>query len=146
MKVEDVRDLFAYLKTLPALDDPQQAASDRLPLQHPPGCWAAGNSSIWTSKPFTPDPSKSATWNRGAYLVEGPGHCAECHSPRDALGGIIPDQRFAGGIDAEGKGWVPNITPHADGIASWKKAGHGRLPAKRHDAGRSTRSAAAWPK
>ncbi len=57
--------------------------------------------------------------NRGAYLVEGPGHCAECHSPRDLFGGIVPARRFAGGLDAEGKGWVPNITPHADGLAAW---------------------------
>ena len=72
-------------------------------------------------KPFQADPAKSAAVNRGAYLVEGPGHCAECHSPRDVLGGIIPDKRFAGGLNAEGKGWVPNITPHADGIASWSE-------------------------
>jgi mono/diheme cytochrome c family protein len=69
-------------------------------------------------KTFVPDPAKSATLNRGAYLVEGPGHCAECHSPRDAFGGIIAERRFAGGADPEGKGWVPNITPHADGIAT----------------------------
>ena len=42
-------------------------------------------------KRFAPDPAKSAELNRGAYLVEGPGHCAECHSPRDLLGGIIAD-------------------------------------------------------
>jgi len=61
-------------------------------------------------KPFAPDTSKSAEWNRGAYLVNGPGHCAECHSPRNALGGIVTSQRFAGGPDPEGKGFVPNIT------------------------------------
>ncbi len=70
-------------------------------------------------KAFAPDPSKSAEINRGAYLVEGPGHCAECHSPRDVFGGIIAERRFAGGMNAEGKGWVPNITPHANGISSW---------------------------
>jgi mono/diheme cytochrome c family protein len=60
--------------------------------------------------PFAPDPAQSAQWNRGAYLVNGFGHCAECHSPRNALGGIVKSQRFAGGPDPEGKGWVPNIT------------------------------------
>jgi mono/diheme cytochrome c family protein len=54
--------------------------------------------------------AKSAQFNRGAYLVNGPGHCAECHSPRNALGGIIEDKRFAGGPAADGHGWVPNIT------------------------------------
>ena len=37
------------------------------------------------------------------------------------FGGLIPGRRFAGGIDAEGKGWVPNITPHADGLAKWSE-------------------------
>src|SRR5690606_10691743 len=63
------------------------------------------------------DPALPADVARGAYLVEGPGHCAECHSPRDALGGIIPAQRFAGGPNPEGKGWVPNITPA--GLKDW---------------------------
>jgi len=66
---------------------------------------------------FEPDPSKSAQWNRGAYLVNGAGHCAECHSPRDAFGAIVADKRFAGGPNPEGKGWVPNITQK--GLADW---------------------------
>ena len=55
-------------------------------------------------------PPRTRAWNRGAYLVNGPGHCAECHSPRNLLGGIVASQRFAGGPDPEGEGWVPNIT------------------------------------
>ena len=70
-------------------------------------------------KTFTPDPKLSAELNRGAYLVEGPGHCAECHSPRNAIGGIDGARRFAGGPDPEGKSFVPNITPHEDGLATW---------------------------
>jgi mono/diheme cytochrome c family protein len=74
--------------------------------------------------PFVPDPAKSAQWNRGAYLVNGPGHCAECHSPRNLLGGIIESQRFAGGPAPDGDGWVPNITPaglqHGDNVWSEK--------------------------
>ncbi len=61
-------------------------------------------------KPFVADPARSAAWNRGAYLVNGFGHCAECHSPRNFLGGIVEQQRFAGGPNPEGEGWVPNIT------------------------------------
>ena len=61
-------------------------------------------------KPFQPDASKDTAWNRGAYLVNGPGHCAECHSPRNFLGGIIESQRFAGGPEPTGDGFVPNIT------------------------------------
>jgi mono/diheme cytochrome c family protein len=59
---------------------------------------------------FKPDPAQSAQWNRGAYLVNGPGHCAECHSPRNALGAIIESKRFAGGPSPAGQGGIPNIT------------------------------------
>jgi mono/diheme cytochrome c family protein len=68
-------------------------------------------------KPFEPDPSKSAQWNRGAYPVNGPGHRAECHSPRNLLGAIVSDERFTGGPAPDGKGWIPNITPI--GLLHW---------------------------
>jgi mono/diheme cytochrome c family protein len=58
-------------------------------------------------------------WNRGAYLINSFGHCAECHSPRNVLGGIIASQRFAGGPNPEGEGWVPNITQK--GLADWSE-------------------------
>jgi mono/diheme cytochrome c family protein len=110
MQLDDVRDLFAYLKTLP----PVPSRSRRHELSFPfnerrlLGIWKLlflGEGS------FVPDPSKSAQYNRGAYLVNGPGHCAECHSPRNALGGVIESQRFAGGPSPDGSDWVPNITP-----------------------------------
>src|SRR6185503_13929533 len=71
-------------------------------------------------RPFMPDPNRPAQWNRGAYLVNAPGHCAECHSPRDRFGSIIEPQRFAGGPNPEGEGWVPNMTQHA--LGSWSEA------------------------
>ncbi|PNA34953.1 alkylated DNA repair protein, partial [Pseudomonas sp. MPR-AND1A] len=55
-------------------------------------------------RPFVPAAMHSAEWNRGAYLVNGFGHCAECHSPRNFLGGVISAQRFAGGPNPEGEG------------------------------------------
>ena len=70
-------------------------------------------------KPFMPDAARSARWNRGAYLVNSLGHCAECHSPRNFLGGIVAAQRFAGGPDPEGEGWVPNITQK--GLNEWSE-------------------------
>jgi mono/diheme cytochrome c family protein len=118
MKLDDVRDLYAFLKTLPAETTPSEP--HRLPfpfnVRRGLGLWKLV---YLDGKPFAPDPAKSAELNRGAYLIEGPGHCAECHSPRSFLGGIVAARRFAGGVDAEGKGWVPNITAHADGLATW---------------------------
>jgi len=111
MRLEDVRDLFAYLKTLPAVEG---TSHDHdlpfyLKLRRLLGGWKF---LFLDGQPFKPDPAKPEEWNRGAYLVNGPGHCAECHSPRNLLGAIIARQRFAGGPDPEGgDGWVPNITP-----------------------------------
>jgi mono/diheme cytochrome c family protein len=110
MEMDDVRDLFAYLKTLPAIEG--RARDHDLPaifkVRRMLGGWKL---LFLDGRPFQPDPGKSAQWNRGAYLANAPSHCAECHSPRNLLGGIIQSQRFAGGPDPEGgDGWVPNIT------------------------------------
>jgi mono/diheme cytochrome c family protein len=67
------------------------------------------------------DPSQSPEWNRGRYLVEGAGHCAECHSPRDFAGGIIVSKRFSGGVSADGKGKVPNLTPGGE-LGKWSQS------------------------
>src|SRR5690606_20136943 len=58
---------------------------------------------------FESDPSQSETWNLGAYLVAGPGHCSECHTPRNFL--MIPKagQWLAGGPHPEGEGKVPSL-------------------------------------
>ena len=110
MKQQDVRDLFAYLKTLPPISG--KVRDHDLPAHFKIRRLLGGWKFLYLDgDPFTPDPNRPANWNRGAYLVNGPGHCAECHSPRNALGGIIEAQRFAGGPDPEGgDGTVPNIT------------------------------------
>lgn len=116
MTFDDVRDLFAHLKTLPPLQG--RARDHDLPfpfnIRRTLGVWKL---LFLDGEPFRPDVSKPAQWNRGAYLVNGPGHCAECHSPRNILGGIITRQRFAGGPNPEGEGWIPNITQEA--LADW---------------------------
>ncbi len=119
MRVEDVRDLFAHIKTLPAAQGRVRDHDVPFPfnVRRSLGGWKF---LFLDGKPFQPEPSKSAQWNRGAYLVSGPGHCAECHSPRNALGGIVEAQRFAGGPNPEGEGWVPNITQKALGDYSDK--------------------------
>jgi mono/diheme cytochrome c family protein len=115
-KLEDVRDLFAYLKTLPPVTGRVRDHDVPFPFN------VRRNVGIWKllfmdGKPFKPDAARSAQWNRGAYLLNSFGHCAECHSPRNMLGGIIEKQRFAGGPNPEGEGWVPNITQK--GLVEW---------------------------
>lgn len=119
MSRRDIEDLHAYLKTLPA-------AKGRPPPHDLPfflraraliGIWKLlffhqGRSSAFLNG----DP----VHDRGAYLVETLGHCAECHSTRNRLAAIEPDTRFAGGPDPEGTGFVPNITPTR--LGDWSEA------------------------
>jgi mono/diheme cytochrome c family protein len=120
MTLDDARDLFAYLQTLP----PVAGRAHRHEIEFPfnirrlVGMWKL---LYFRDDPFAPDPAQSAQWNRGAYLVNGPGHCAECHSPRNRLGAIVDSERFAGGPAPDGKGFVPNITP--TGLQHWGNEG-----------------------
>ncbi len=121
MPANDVADLFAYMKTLAPVEGRVRDHDLPFPVnvRRTLGGWKLV---FLDGRPFRPDPTKSAEWNRGAYLVEGPGHCAECHSPRTLAGNITSGQRFAGGPDPEGQGgWVPNITQHENGLKSWSK-------------------------
>jgi mono/diheme cytochrome c family protein len=120
MNAADLRDLFAFIRTLPAVEG--QARAHDLPfpftVRRGLGLWKLA---FLDGEAFAPDPSKSPSLNRGAYLVEGPGHCAECHSPRNALGAIEAERRYAGGPNPDGKGSVPNITPHPSGLGDWTR-------------------------
>lgn len=109
MAFSDLRDLFAYLKTLPAVQGRVRDHDLPFPfnIRRTLGGWKL---LFLDGEPFKPDPAQTAQWNRGAYLVNGPGHCAECHSPRNALGAIIDGKRFTGGPAPDGQGGVPNIT------------------------------------
>ncbi|MDU1671577.1 MAG: cytochrome c, partial [Bradyrhizobium sp.] len=118
-KVDDVRDLFAYMKTLPPVAGPSRPHDLPFPfnIRRTVGVWKL---LFFADKPFVADSARSAEWNRGAYLVNTFGHCAECHSPRNPLGGIVTAQRFAGGPDPEGQGFVPNITQK--GLFDWSES------------------------
>ena len=117
-RVEDIRDLMAYLRTLPPVAEKAPAHRLAFPfnIRRGLGLWKLAS---LDPGPLTPDPGRSAEWNRGRYLTEAFGHCAECHSARDFKGTILSDYRYAGGPDMEGTDQVPNITQHKDGIADW---------------------------
>jgi mono/diheme cytochrome c family protein len=109
MRTRDIRDLFAFMRTLPEVEGRIRGHDLPFPfnVRRGLGLWKYAN---LDGETFRPSPQQSEEWNRGAYLVNGPAHCAECHSPRDFMGGIQTASRFAGGPNPEGKGWVPNIT------------------------------------
>jgi mono/diheme cytochrome c family protein len=119
MRLEDVRDLMAYLRTLPAVSGraPPHELPFPLTIRRGVGLWKL---LYFNRLPITNDPGRSPAWNRGHYLVEALGHCAECHSTRNSLGAVKASARFAGGPDPIGTGYIPNITPAR--IAGWSEA------------------------
>jgi fructose 5-dehydrogenase cytochrome subunit len=110
---EDVKALYAYFtKAVPAIDQPP-AKTTSLPfpynLRFSMAFW---NALFLDATPFAPDPSKAADWNRGKYLVDGPAHCGECHTPRGFFMQQDPSRQFAGAV--LGSWYAPNITPDAN--------------------------------
>jgi mono/diheme cytochrome c family protein len=109
MPVGDVLDLWAYLGELEPVDSPTrkpEVAALGL-ARRAVGLWklAAPNETG-----FRQDSERTESWNRGAYLTNGPGHCGECHTPRNAL--MIPDETraMAGGPHPRGdEGQVPSL-------------------------------------
>jgi mono/diheme cytochrome c family protein len=108
MPLSDVIDLQAYASSLPAVRATNRPADVPLPalLRRGVGLWKRF---ALDDAPYLPDPSKSAGWNLGAYLVNAPGHCGECHTPRNIF--MVPDEdrHLAGGPHPEGKGRVPSL-------------------------------------
>jgi mono/diheme cytochrome c family protein len=119
MRFEDIIDLKAYLDTLPAVENAVQETALAFPFSFRRGL------GLWqllyvNGETFVPDPAASDVVNRGAYLIKGPGHCTQCHSPRTFYGGIIASREYSGAPLAAGEGNAPNITPDNDtGIGTW---------------------------
>jgi len=119
LKREDVLAIKAYLDGVEPVAQPNREhdlvwyAAWRWPI------------SAWKWLYFEPgelqsDPERDAQWNRGAYLVEALGHCAECHSPRNLLGAVIPERRYWGNPDGPDGEAIPDITPNKEsGIGGW---------------------------
>lgn len=121
MRVADLLDLKAFLDTLPPVARPSlpHALPFPLTIRRGIGLWQL---LYVDGRTFVPDPARSAEINRGAYLVEGPAHCGECHTPRNWIGGPDLARAYGGGPAPEGKGRVPDITPGAGGLAGWSAA------------------------
>jgi mono/diheme cytochrome c family protein len=127
---DDVLAIRAYLKTVPAVHHAVQADQLPFPLDIR-ASMVVWDKLFFTSGLFKPDADKSAEWNRGAFLVEGPGHCGMCHTPKNLLGGDDSGERLQGYAL---QGWfAPNITNDSrvglgawsvDDIVAYLKTGH----------------------
>jgi len=117
VKREDVNAIRAYLRTL----EPVVNAPPRNKLPFPLSQRAvmrAWNWMFFSDDAFRPNPDKTAEWNRGAYLVEGLGHCGACHTPKNVLGGDKSTQAYQG---ASLQNWyAPDLGPDLrEGLGSW---------------------------
>lgn len=112
---QDSNALHSYLQTVPAATQANRPQGLQFPFGTQTALW------VWQTlyfKPikFQPVADRSAEWNRGAYLVQGLGHCSACHTPRNALGAEKEGSLWAGGI-------VPGQNWYAPALSSVREAG-----------------------
>ena len=118
----DADAIFAYLQSLPAVAQANRAHTLGFPFD------TQAALAVWRALYFRPaahvdDPARPAEWNRGAYLVEGLGHCNACHSARNALGATRGTLDLQGGLIPVQNWYAPSLaSPHEAGVANWPKS------------------------
>lgn len=120
LSARDVADLHAYLRSLPPVTN--RVAPGRLVFPASLNGAARAWRALYFRRPLPvtlADPSELVA--RGQFLVEGPGHCGACHSPRDGLGGPLR-KRWLSGAETPDESFAPNLTPHGDGLQDWSEA------------------------
>ena len=119
MSAADLGDLKAYLDTVPPVRRPNRAHNVSPPFgwRFMVGMWKW---LFFERGAYRPRGDRSAQWNRGAYLATAMAHCAECHTARNPLGGLVREKLYAGTEQGPEGQRAPNITPHAaTGIGRW---------------------------
>ncbi|QBY00265.1 c-type cytochrome [Rhodophyticola sp. CCM32] len=115
--VQDLIDLRAFMATLPASPAPSLPHEVGFPfsVRRGVGVWKL----LYMPDGVMPFDALSEAATRGQYLAEAMSHCGECHTPRDALGGLDRSRWLAGAPNPNGEGQIPNITP---GALDWSEA------------------------
>jgi len=116
---DDVSAIYAYLQSLEPVNAPRKPNTLTFPFNVREGL-AAWDLMYFTPGTFVPNPKHSDQVNRGAYLVEGPGHCAECHTPRNLAGAMDTSDMLGGGKLMGQPYYAPDISGSLqDGIGDW---------------------------
>lgn len=111
--------LYAYLQSLPAAVQANRPHALRFPY-NTQAALAGWRALFFTPGTLAPEPAQSAEWNRGAYLVNGLGHCAACHTPRNALGASRQGLALGGGLIPVQNWYAPALNAAAEaGVAQW---------------------------
>ncbi len=116
---DDADALFAYLRSLAPVQRTTPAPALRFPF-NTQAALAVWRALFFTAGEFQLQAHQSAAWNRGAYLVQGLGHCQACHTPRNALGASDDAAAFQGGIIPVQQWYAPSLTAdHEAGVGQW---------------------------
>ena len=116
---EDSNAIFAFLRTVEPVRQANRKHTLRFPFNQRELLYG-WRTLYFREGEFQPDPTKSVEWNRGAYLVEGLGHCAMCHTKINMLGGSSPRDQFAGGLIPVQNWYAPSLTSDKDGgLGDW---------------------------
>lgn len=115
---EDSDALFSYFMSVPAVERPATPNEMSFPFDIRPLMFA-WDFLFASRKPFETNPDKDEVWNRGAYLVEGLGHCGECHTPRNAFGAMENSKSLKGAVVGDFE--APDITPSALAGRGWSR-------------------------
>ena len=117
---EDSDAIFAYLMSVPAVHKPNREHELRFPYNNR-SLLIGWRTLYFQEGEYKPDPQQTVEWNRGAYLVQGLGHCAMCHSPINALGGSAEAQAFQGGLIPMQNWYAPSLTSNREaGLGNWE--------------------------
>src|SRR6201996_8612696 len=111
--------IFAYLKSVAAVKQKDRPHDLRFPYDNR-SLILGWRTLFFSEGEYKSDASKSEEWNRGAYLVEGLGHCGMCHSPINALGGTSQSDAFKGGLIPMQNWYAPSLTSNREaGLGDW---------------------------
>lgn len=117
MTEPDMQALYAYLMAQPAVESATPPNDLRFPFNLRP-LLSGWKTLFHKPEVYQPDPDQSVLWNRGAYLVEGAGHCAACHSPRNMLGAEKKGLYHLSGGEVDG--WeAPSLVANSKSPNPW---------------------------
>ena len=114
--------IFAYLRSVVPVHAANKAHDLRFPYDNRSLIFG-WRTLYFTEGTYQPDQTKSDEWNRGAYLVQGLGHCAMCHTAINALGGSSESKAFQGGLIPMQNWYAPSLTSDKEaGLGDWSIA------------------------
>ncbi|CAH2808889.1 MAG: Putative diheme cytochrome c-553 [uncultured Caballeronia sp.] len=111
--------MFAYIRSVPPVNEPSRPHELRFPFNQR-NMLIGWRVLFFSEGEFKPDPTKPVEWNRGAYLIEGLGHCSMCHTSINPLGGPVSSAAFGGGLIPLQNWYAPSLTSNKEaGLGDW---------------------------